>query len=122
MLQALQQCCVHWPEDALRVEHFASAVGALDPACEHAFEIELRDSGLVVTVAANQTVLTALRSANIDVPSDCEEGLCGSCEVRVLRGAVDHRDLVLTRSEKEANTKMMVCCSRAAGARLVLEL
>ena len=122
MLQALQLSCTGWPEDALRVEHFASSVSALDPACEHAFELELKDSGLVVTVATNQTVLAALRAANIDVPSDCEEGLCGSCEVRVLGGVVDHRDLVLTRPEKEANRKMMVCCSRAAGARLVLEL
>lgn len=122
MLQVLQLCCANWPDDALRVEHFASAVGALDPACERAFEIELKDSGLVLAVAANQTVLMALRSANIDVPSDCEEGLCGSCEVRVLGGAVDHRDMVLTRPEKEAHTKMMVCCSRAVGNRLVLEL
>jgi len=56
------------------------------------------------------------------VQSDCEEGLCGSCEVRVLAGKVDHRDVVLTRSERDANTKMMACCSRACEGRLVLEL
>ena len=64
----------------------------------------------------------ALRAANIDVQSDCEEGLCGSCEVRVLAGEVDHRDVVLTRAEREAHTRMMSCCSRARGERLVLEL
>jgi ferredoxin len=53
-------------------------------------KIELKDSGLLLTVAADQTVLTALRSANIDIQSDCEEWLCGSCEVRVLHGKVDH--------------------------------
>ena len=37
-------------------------------------------------------------------------------------GQVDHRDVVLTRSEREANVKMMVCCSRAAGKKLVLAL
>lgn len=122
MLDALASHCAHWPEDALHVEHFESTLGTLDPSREQAFDVELKDSGIVVHVAANQTVLSALRAANIDVQSDCEEGLCGSCEVRVLSGRVDHRDVVLTRSEREADTRMMTCCSRACGERLVLEL
>lgn len=122
MLEALEACCERWPEDALRVEHFQSTRGSLDPEKEHAFEVELKDSGLVVKVPADQTLLTALRSANIDIQSDCGEGLCGSCEVKVLSGKVDHRDVVLTRSEREANSKMMACCSRAAGMKLILEL
>ncbi len=122
MLDALQTASAAWHEDALRVEHFAASTGRLDPANEHAFEVELRDSGLVLSVAPDQTVLDALRRANIDVQSDCEEGLCGSCEVRVLAGEVDHRDVVLTRAERETQSRMMTCCSRAKGARLVLEL
>ncbi|HEX8885186.1 MAG TPA: cytochrome P450, partial [Noviherbaspirillum sp.] len=122
MLDALLQACAGWPEDALRIEHFHASTSALDPAKEHAFEVELKDSGLTLTVAPDQTLLTALRAANIDVQSDCCEGLCGSCEVRVLSGAVDHRDVVLTRAEREANNKMMACCSRAAGVKIVLEL
>ena len=122
MLQAIEANCAHWPEDSLRIEHFVSTMGALDPSREHAFEVELKDSGIVISVAADQTVLTALRGANIDVQSDCEEGLCGSCEVRVLAGKVDHRDVVLSHAEREANSKMMTCCSRACGTRLVLEI
>lgn len=122
LLDALEAQCAHWPEDALHVEHFESRLGALDPAKEHAFEVELKDSGLVVPVGADQTLLQALRAANVDVQSDCEEGLCGSCEVRVLAGAVDHRDLVLTRAEREAGDRVLTCCSRARGQRLVLEL
>lgn len=122
MLEALEDCCAAWPEGALRVEHFESTLATLDPSKEHAFEVELKDSGLVLTVPPDQTLLTALRAANVDVQSDCEEGLCGSCEVRVLAGKVDHRDVVLTRMERDANTKMMACCSRACEGRLVLEL
>ena len=122
MLQALEVCCAAWPEGALRVEHFESTLATLDPSKERAFEVELKDSGLVLTVPPDQTLLTALRAANVDVQSDCEEGLCGSCEVRVLSGKVDHRDVVLTRVERDANTKMMACCSRACEGRLVLEL
>lgn len=122
MLGALAEHCAAWPADALRVEHFESTLGTLDPAREHAFEVELKDSGIVITVPPDQTLLTALRAANVDIQSDCEEGLCGSCEVRVLAGRVDHRDVVLTRAEREADTKMMTCCSRACDGRLVIEL
>ncbi len=122
MLAAVEAACTGWPDDALRIEHFVATLRTLDPAREHGFELELKDSGLVVPVGADQTVLAALRAANIDVQSDCEEGLCGSCEVRVLAGAIDHRDLVLTRAERDAGTRMMACCSRARAGRLVLEL
>ncbi|WP_313369890.1 cytochrome P450/oxidoreductase [Achromobacter animicus] len=123
LLDALPGCCAAWPEDTLRVEHFHSTLGTLDPSKEQAFEVVLKDSGIVLNVPADQTLLTALRGANIDVQSDCEEGLCGSCEVRVLEGDIDHRDVVLTRAEREANNKMMACCSRSCGGKkVVLEL
>ena len=123
LLDALAGCCAAWPEDTLRVEHFHSTLGTLDPSKEQAFEVVLKDSGVVLNVPADQTLLTALRGANIDVQSDCEEGLCGSCEVRVLEGDIDHRDVVLTRAEREANNKMMACCSRSCGGKkVVLEL
>jgi ferredoxin len=122
MLDALQHASASWPDDALKVEHFESTIGTLGPDKEHAFEVELKDSGLVVTVPADQTLLAALRKANVDVQSDCEEGLCGSCEVRVLAGEVHHRDVVLTKGERQSNTRMMTCCSRAKGTKLVLEL
>lgn len=122
MLEAIEKCCASRPTDSLRIEHFHSKVGTLDPSKESAFEVELKDSGIIINVAADQTLLQALRGANIDVQSDCCEGLCGSCEVRVLAGQIDHRDLVLTQAERSANDKMMACCSRSCGARLILEL
>ena len=105
---------------------FASGEGmnllALDPAKEHAFVAELKDSGVQVTVPADKTLLQALQSAGFDVPSDCGEGLCGTCEVAVIDGDVDHRDKVLTRAERATNQRMLACCSRAKGAKVVLAL
>ena len=122
MLDELEELARDWPADALHVEHFSSTLGQLDPTEEHAFDVELRDSGLTLRVAADQTVLQALRGANIDIPSDCEEGLCGSCEAIVLDGDVDHRDVVLSAPERAAGHRMMTCCSRARGSRLTLDL
>lgn len=123
LIEALETCCAGWPEDTLRVEHFSSTLATLDPSREQPFTVELKDSGLTLDVPAGQTLLATLRSANIDVQSDCEEGLCGSCEVRVLSGDIDHRDVVLTRTEREAGNRMMSCCSRASkGGKIVLAL
>ncbi|GHB08889.1 cytochrome P450/oxidoreductase [Modicisalibacter luteus] len=107
---------------ALHVEHFTATAEALDPRREHTFEVVLEDSELTVPVAADQTVLQALRAVGVDVPSDCEEGLCGTCEVAVVDGDVDHRDRVLTDAERADNRRMMTCCSRARSGRLVLGL
>ncbi|MDW5376176.1 cytochrome P450/oxidoreductase [Halomonas sp. HP20-15] len=106
--------------ECIHVEHFSASGAALVPSQEHAFEVVLGDSELNVPVAADQTVLQALRGVGVDVPSDCEEGLCGTCEVAVLDGEVDHRDKVLTAQERAANRRMMTCCSRARGGKLVL--
>jgi cytochrome P450/ferredoxin-NADP reductase len=121
LLAAVQDCMRAAPE-RLHVEHFSAGGPRDDSGADSAFEVELRDSGLVVPVPPGQTVLHALRAIGVDVPSDCEEGLCGSCEVGVVAGEVDHRDKVLSRAERAANARMMACCSRARGARLTLAL
>jgi cytochrome P450/ferredoxin-NADP reductase len=121
LLDALAQACAVRPDLTLTVEHFA-AEASLDPAREHAFTVELLDSGLTLTVPPDRTLLQTLRAAGIDVPSDCEEGLCGTCEVAVAAGAIDHRDRALGAAEKARGDRMLACCSRARGDRLALRL
>lgn len=124
MLTALEHAVFQrgLPETALHIEHFVNTISLLDPANEHAFEVELKNSGLTLTVPNDRTLLDVLHASNIDVQSDCEEGLCGACEVGVLDGQVDHRDSVLTTAERRANKRLMACCSRAANKKLVLDL
>ena len=122
MLEAVDRACVLWPEGSVRFEHFESTIGTLDPSVERGFDVELKDSGIMLSVPPDRTLLEVLRAANIDIQSDCEEGLCGSCEVRVLAGQVDHRDVVLTKRERGTHSRMMACCSRAVSDKLVLEL
>lgn len=122
-LLAELEALMHERADCLHVEHFATEVVILDPSREQAFEVVLQDTRLTVQVPSDRTLLQALRAAGVDVPSDCEEGLCGTCEVSVLEGDIDHRDRVLSASERATNRRMMACCSRArCGKRLVLML
>ena len=122
MLDALERLLEGRPEGTLTTERFAAQASRLDPSRERAFAVELAHTGLTLEVPPDRTLLEVLRAANVDLPSDCEEGLCGTCEVEVLEGEVDHRDAVLSRGERAQNRKMMACCSRAAGPRLVLGL
>ncbi len=122
LIQELENLSEGWPEGVLHFEHFNAAGSALDPEKEHSFVAVLKDSNVEVNVSPSQTLLQALQSAGFDVPCDCAEGLCGTCEVNVVEGDVDHRDKVLSRAERTANQRMMSCCSRAVGQRIVLAL
>jgi ferredoxin len=118
LLDALARIADTRPNIRLTVEHFsAGAASLLDPARESAFEVALADSDLTLTVPADRTLLQVLRAHGIDLASDCEEGLCGSCEVAVEDGEIDHRDRVLSAAERREGRRMMACCSRAKDGR-----
>ncbi|MFD0362754.1 PDR/VanB family oxidoreductase [Nocardia sp. GCM10030253] len=85
------------------------------------FEIEFATTGEVVEVAADRSALDAILESRPDRPYSCRQGFCRTCKVRVLSGAPDHRETVLTAADHEAGD-MLVCVSRAQGGRLVLDL
>ncbi|MGB7317640.1 MAG: cytochrome P450/oxidoreductase [Planktotalea sp.] len=122
LLNALEDLAQGWPEHSLHFEHFSAAENLLDPENEHGFEVDLRDSGLTLSVRPDQTLHQALQGAGIDIACDCKEGLCGSCEAIVTEGEIDHRDRVLSKAERAEGTRMMTCCSRAKGAKIALAL
>lgn len=85
------------------------------------FEVELARSAEVIEVGATQSTLAALREVRPDVGYSCQQGFCGTCVQKVVSGAVDHRDVTLTETQRELG-QMLVCVSRSAGGRLVLDL
>lgn len=123
LLDAVEDRCRDWPAGALHVERFAApARTGRDPAEEHAVEVVLAESGRSVLVPRDRSILDVLLEEGVDVLHDCRDGICGSCETKVIEGEVDHRDHVLTEAERAANACMMLCVSRACGKRLVLGL
>ena len=50
------------------------------------------------------------------------QGVCGMCETRVLDGVPDHRDMLLSESERASGDVMMLCVSRAHTQTLTLDL
>jgi ferredoxin len=120
LMQAVKEASAHWPSERVHFEYFAAP--AIDWPANQPFEVELARSGEVLPVPRDRTLLQALRAHGVDVPSACEEGVCGTCEVRVCAGEPEHRDMLLTDAEKAAGKTMMVCVSRSRSPRLVLDL
>ncbi len=109
-----------WPDDRVHREFFSAA--PVDTSCDGAFEVVVSSSGLVVPVAANQSVVDALALVGVEVMTSCEQGVCGTCVTRILEGTADHRDSFFTDAERAEGDQFTPCCSRAKSARLVLDL
>lgn len=109
-----------WPEERLHREYFAAT--PIESEQDGSFEVQIASTGRVIAVAAQQSVVEALAASGIDIPTSCEQGVCGTCLVRVLEGTPDHRDMYLTAQEHARGDQFTPCCSRARSARLVLDL
>ncbi|MEU0395606.1 PDR/VanB family oxidoreductase [Streptomyces sp. NPDC006208] len=118
LLAAVEERC---PAGQLRLERFAAPV-VERTGDDEVFEVECAVSGLTLTVDADTSILQAAEDAGLKVDSSCRDGICGSCETRVLAGTPDHRDFLLSEAEHTANATMMICVSRCATGRLVLDL
>lgn len=102
---------VHW-------EQFAAT-----PATGAAFTVVLARSGQELLVEEGMTILQAIqKSKAANVECLCREGVCGTCETRIIDGEAEHFDQYLSDEEKAAQQSLMVCVSRAKSARLVLDL
>jgi vanillate O-demethylase ferredoxin subunit len=109
-----------WREDQLHREYFAATPVAADG--DRAFEVQIASTGAVIPVPADRSVVASLAEAGISVPVSCEQGVCGTCLVRVLEGTPDHRDVYLTHEEQAQGSMFLPCCSRSNTPRLVLDL
>lgn len=109
-----------WDEARLHYEFFGAVIEM--PASDTTFKIRLASTGLTLDVPPECTVVEALAAGGIEVPTSCEQGVCGTCLTRVIDGEPDHRDSYLTATERAAGDQFLPCCSRAKTPLLVLDL
>jgi vanillate O-demethylase ferredoxin subunit len=102
--------------------HLESFSGDAVPATQGGFVLELARSGRRIPVPPGTRIIEALRDAGVTVQTACEQGICGTCETRVLQGTPEHRDQLLSDEEKAAGRTMMICCSGSLSEVLVLDL
>jgi ferredoxin-NADP reductase len=119
MLEAFEAATAKLPRERVHVEYFTAKE---PPAVEGGFKVVLARSGREFVVPPGKTILDTLLDAGLDIPYSCMEGVCGTCETKVLEGSPDHRDLILTEEEHAAGKVMMICCSGSKSEKLVLDL
>lgn len=107
------------PPTALRFETFASSGEYLPEP----FTVEVVDTGVTVEVGAHVSMLDAMRAAGVEMMWDCLRGECGLCAVDVVKsdGVLDHRDVFLSESQKQAGRKICTCVSRAVGGVVAVD-
>ncbi len=110
-----------WPEEQVHREYFAAGAQPAGLAAG-VFEVQIASTGMTYLVPADKSIASLLREKGVDIPTSCEEGVCGTCLTRVLEGEPDHRDLFLSKKERARNDQMLPCCSRAKSRRIVLDL
>lgn len=119
MLEAFEAATKERPAGQVHVEYFQAREA---PAIEGGFDVRLARSNRTIVVKAGKTILDTLLDAGIAANHACSEGVCGTCETRVLEGIPDHRDQFLSKDEQASNRTMMICCSGSRSGTLVLDL
>ena len=106
-----------FPEEARHLEYFSPPEHP--EHVNHPFRLRLKD-GRELTVPADKTAADILLENGVHVDVKCADGICGVCKCGVLSGEVDHRDFVLSQSQKKS--AMILCQSRAKDRDSMLEL
>lgn len=119
-MQAVRAAAVNWPDEQLHLEYFAPPPSGTDTAANAPFTLKLARRGISVAVGAEQSAVMALHELGLDVPTSCEQGICGTCVVPWLDGEPEHRDFCLSATER--TKKLALCCSRAKSGTLTIDL
>jgi len=119
MLEVLRQVKRDIPTERIDFKYFLSSTA---PKASGVFMVVLALSGREAWVLSNTCNIGALSEQSIEVRHACREGICGACEKTLLEGIYEHRHPTLGESERAANCTMMICCSVAKNARLMLNL
>ncbi len=79
------------------------------------YELTIQPLGTTIEIEDGQTILDAALRAGIYLPHACCHGLCATCKVDVLEGAVDYGEastFALMDFER-GEGKCLACCARA---------
>ena len=107
-----------FPDDAKHLEYFSTP--EVPEYENHPFTLRLAKSGIDLTVPADKSAAEILIANGFPIDLKCSDGLCGVCVCGLVGGDVEHRDFVLSKSQRE--TRIITCQSRAADPDGMLEI
>ncbi len=108
-----------WSDERIHIERFTAKASA--PLLDKVFEVKIASTGAVFKIPGDKSVSAFLEENGVKIPTSCEQGMCGTCKVKILEGEADHRDKRL-KDDQRAEGYFLACVSRAKGNLLVLDL
>ncbi|MBH0162775.1 PDR/VanB family oxidoreductase [Fictibacillus sp. 26RED30] len=85
------------------------------------FKVILQN-GSELIVEEKQTLLEVLLANGINIPYSCRVGRCGTCEISVAEGKIEHFDDFLSAEQKNEHNCILACVSRGCSDKLVLKI
>jgi dimethylamine monooxygenase subunit B len=104
-----------YPKSSIHSERFT----APQPSSSEPFKVQLKD-GTLLEVKKEDTLLEVLLNKGLAAPHSCQVGRCGTCELEVIEGEIEHYDSFLSEEERKAQNKMLTCVSRGKSNKLLL--
>lgn len=106
-----------YPRSSIHLERFTPP----RPKNASSFQVQLT-RGAEIHVGKDQSLLDALLAAGIKAPYSCRVGRCGTCELNVVEGDVDHFDSFLSEEQQKGQNVILTCVSRAKSEKLVIDI
>ncbi|HYK74738.1 MAG TPA: iron-sulfur cluster-binding domain-containing protein [Pseudoneobacillus sp.] len=107
---------IGYPKSSVHIERFTPTQIKMPSS----FQVTL-SSGERVQVSKEQSLLDALLEAGKRIPYSCRVGRCGTCELKVLEGEIEHHDSFLSEEQRKSNHVILSCVSRAKADKLTLD-
>jgi dimethylamine monooxygenase subunit B len=105
-----------YPKSSIHYEHFTVVL----PKKVTEFQVKLT-SGEIIHVTKEQTLLEALLEKGMKPPYSCRVGHCGTCELRVVQGEVEHYDTFSAGELEHSQNSILTCVSRAKSNQIVID-
>lgn len=113
------------PADRVYREAFGATeeaeAGTAEPGQAAELRVRLGAESATVAVEAGQTLLEALRAAELRPPYSCETGVCGTCVVRLKRGTVTMRASMALSEAEIAAGDILTCQARPTSDLVEIE-
>ncbi|MED1864119.1 PDR/VanB family oxidoreductase [Fictibacillus nanhaiensis] len=106
-----------YPRSSVHSERFSPP----KPTVLNTFQVKIHN-GATIQVSHTETLLEALHKNGIITSYSCQIGRCGTCELSVLEGEINHYDSFLSDEQKGENNCIIACVSRAKSDKLVIEV
>jgi ferredoxin-NADP reductase len=114
-MQAARAVSAEIPFAVMHEESFGERI-TIPEATSTGGEVFFSSSGVHGNCAEGETLLQAALNAGIWIDSSCQQGVCGSCKVRLTQGQVETRDMGGLGPDEAQAGYVLACCSWPKGA------